>query len=583
MKLNCLALGFVLLASSFFITRANAQTPDPKLGTLRYEGSGEAEKGPEFGTVWFSFEVSCRESADDVMKTIKLVSGKTWNSIATKVPPSVSSATQQALWGDISSPTESPGSVVSSTPPANQDGVRVPGTAKRTHVCTGAELPLNAKVATVFSGSQRFGVRAADLDWVEGLRKTVLSQPQIKAKDAVTISASSIAYDVSDQAKRELFADTLRNARLEATGPDSKYASDQRMLRFQNSHFIGEQPSQAPAYHHLIGNSVTRGEAPKVTLQVPLVYTIYSEGKDLISSVNNRTEGVRLRFEVVGKATAFADFGDLSVSVKASCQASEKEALTATEPYSTDLLKDLDFQGIGRSSETDGIENNEAETPRSQNSYQAVEWDYSKPKFPATRYLNKCTNELVDAPISGDVNDLPRYFSTQRTFTVRAKHFASLLHLAETLQRRYSTSTLRADDTRVIVGNVAGQVTGATKRRLSVAARENATAYILSTQGLLAQSAQANALTSAYLVDLSPGSPIQELPGASAMKARAMFNESAPGGMPEDSLAVIVTHKSNDQRPKFKMVRHFLFTYQIMTENYLPLLKVQNAEVTKEF
>ncbi len=583
MNTKRMTAGFLILASLISLNGAVADTTDPRVARLSYEGSGLAEKPPEFGEVWFTFQVTCRQSADDVRKVIEAVSGNVWKSIANNT--AAQTEKRKPYWGNIGGISEIAGSRLQVTQPTrNSNNVVVAGTVKRIDVCAGKEIALRAKTATVYAGSQRFGIRTDDLDFVEGLLKSVQAIAQSKARDSVKISTTPISYDVTENTKREMLADTLNKARLEATGTNSKFASDLRTLKFKNAHYLGHHAAYPAGYSPVVGNAVTRGQAPKVTLELPLVYTIYSEAKDLIDATNSKVEGIRSEYEITGKATTDADFGEVNASLNVVCQTTKANAAQALDPLATDLLKDLrTFQGTRPATESDRFENNEAGNPQEYFPYQPVEWDVTKPNSPAIRYLNTCTNDLIDAPASGNTNDLPSFWSVDRSFALKSKDFNALLDLAEKLQARYNTSTLRTDETRVAVSDVTGQVSEATKRTLAIAARENATAYVLNANGPLAQDARAHGFTNAHLVDIRVGQPAMHNKSfARGAAMESMAAPAAPGGAAND-LTVNIVHKPNEERPQFQMNRTYLFDFNVITENYLPYLspsKPKPAPVT---
>ena len=268
------------------------------------------------------------------------------------------------------------------------------------------------------------------------------------------------------------------------------------------------------------------------------------------------------------------------------CQATKEAALAATEPYASDLLKDLkDFQGTRAPSETDRVENNEAGQAQEYYPYQPVEWDTTKPNFPPTRYLNTCTNEFVAAPASGQESDLPSYFSVDRNFSIKSKDFSGILNLVEKLRGQYGKTTLRSDETRVYIGDVLAQATEETKRQLAISARENATKYILDPNGPLAQDAKEHKFTSANLVDIreaTTNSPRMYAMAAAAPGAkgggRSAFADEAPGASPAPDLGVEVVHKANEDRPQFRMRRNYAFEFQVVTKDYLPYLNTPKPQ-----
>ena len=71
MNTNRIAAGIIFLASFLSAYRYRRRPTDPRVGKMTYEGSGLAEKAPEFGEVWFTFQVNCQTSADEVRKSIE--------------------------------------------------------------------------------------------------------------------------------------------------------------------------------------------------------------------------------------------------------------------------------------------------------------------------------------------------------------------------------------------------------------------------------------------------------------------------------------------------------------------------------
>lgn len=549
---------------------AHESAADPRIAKLAYEGSGLSEHAPEYGEVWFTFSVGCQASAEAVRQSIEAVSGKVWNSIVSKVSPTSNTEVRKTYWGSIGGISEQPGSQVRTVQPVRPQGGQPAqaGSAKRFDVCTGKEIALNAKVATIFSGSQRFGVRSDDMDWIEGLARTVKALPQDNKTNTVKVAAGGIKYEVTENLKRNMLSDTLGKARLEATGPHSKFESDRKTLRFTSAYYLGHRFATPPQYTPVVGSPVARGQAPKVTLELPMVYTIYSEAADLVDQTSSRTEGVRSDYEIVGKAVVDANYAETSVSLGVACQASKSAVLTAIAPYSKDLVTELrNYQGAKPASETDKLTNNEIGNPTSYFPYQPVQWDESKAGTPATKYLNTCTQEVVDAPASGQASDLPAYWQVSQSLSLRSKAFDRLLTFTEGLQSKYNRATSRTDEVRVSVGDAYGDVTEATKRQLAIKARESATAYILNPHGPLAQDAKAHGFRSAHLVGIRVGQPrVAQMERAPAFRAMA----AAPGAAPQaDELTVDVVHKDNGERPEFRMLRHYAFDFQVITQDYL--------------
>ncbi len=552
-----------------------ADATDPRLAKLTYEGSGSSELAPEYGEISISFSVACQKSAADVRLAIEAVSAPVWKAISNKVK--TVSETDKANWGDIGNISENEGAPIQVTYPS-PDG-KEKGGAFRVDSCSGEKLAVTAVRPSTFSGTQTIGVRSSDLNWLEGLARAARTTKQDKQRNTVKVNTGSISYLVTEAGKRNLVAKALEAAREEALGAKSKFANDKATLKFTNAHYLGHRAANAPMYEATIGSAIAKGQAPKVQLDVPMTYTIYAEAKDLIAKSANKAVGLKSDYEVTGQALADADYAAISASIAVACQTDKAAAIKAIAPLAGDVEKALrDFQGGVKATETDRFISHEANEANAYYPYQPVEFTLgAQNRAVATKYLNTCTNTIVDAPASGQAQDLTAYYSANRYFELRSKDFAKLVDTAQGMQSRYNTASANPADVRVQVSDATAQVTDATKRLLSIAARENAMKTVLDPKGLLAQDIAAHGLVKAHVVNVRVGSPrpsnkesaLSDIGGMP--KARSMAAMAAPGGAPEE-MPVEVVKKDGSERPQFRVVRHYAFDVQVLSENYVPLL-----------
>lgn len=554
--------------------------PDPRVGRVTYEGSGEKEHAPQYAEVWIDYSVRCRKSAKDVSEAISAVSSREWTAIVKKISGAFTEV-ERSYWGNIQSIEESEGSRIVTILPG---GTEAPaGSAKRVDVCSGKELPLQAQVPTIFSGSQRIGVRSADMDWIEGLVRSVNAMAHSTASDAVRVSAGAIKYNITEETRRQMLNDVLEQARRQATGGGSKFESDRRTLRYEKAHFLGHRLSDPLRYQPTVGQSVTRGQAPKVQLSMPFLYSIYAEAGDVLEpnrNNGNHRVGLVSQYEVQGQSVSNADYVMSTVTVNVSCQESLQAASKAVNDASRPIVERLErFQGNKPATEKDRIMIPETQSPSPYFPYRAVDWDSHRAGYPATKYLNLCTYKVVAAPPSGNVSDLQPFWQAGRSLSVRSSDFAGVTDLVESLQKDYGSATTATDSVHFSVSNLVGYATAETKQQLALQARCSATAVILDPNGPLAGDMRAHGFQNAYLRSIREGEAPEDrrekvlaYGGAAGV---SMAAPAAPAPSPEPEIEVIT--KPNEQRPTLRVVRHYAFDYQFMTKNYVPLLRSAGA------
>lgn len=577
--MNVLSLGALALVLGIAAPAFAAETPaDPRLAKLTYEGSGSAELAPEFGEVSITFSVACQKSAADVRTAIEAVSAPVWKAISGKVK--TVSETDKANWGDIGSISENEGAPLQVTYPS-ADG-KVKGEAHRVETCTGTKLGVTDVRPSTFSGSQTIGVKSSDLNWLEGLTKAARLTKQDKARNTVKVNTGSIRYAATEASKRNLIVKALEAAREEALGANSKFASDKKTLKLVNAHYLGHHAANPPMYEATVGTAIAKGQAPKVALDVPMTYTIYAEAKDLIATSSTQAVGLKSDYEVTGKALVDADFATISASLSIACQTDKAVAIKAIAPVASDVEKSLnDIHGGLKGTETDRLTVHEGGEASPYYPYTPIAFKLGENNRPvATQYLNTCTNTIVEAPATGSTSDLTVYYTATRNFELRSKDFAKLVMNAEELQKKYNTTTVNPAETRVTISDAVADATDATKRKLSIAARENAMKTVLDPKGPLAQDVTAHGLVKAHVVNVRVGSPRPSrndgaMLESASMKSRSMAAPmaamAAPGGAPAE-MPVEVVMKDGSQRPQFRVVRHYAFDVQAISENYVPLL-----------
>src|SRR5690606_26161355 len=100
-----------------------------------------------------------------------------------------------------------------------------------------------------------------------------------------------------------------------------------------------------------------KGKAPKVSVDLPFVYTIYAEATDRIDAANRRsTVGLHSEYQVTGSAVSEADYAQMDISVSAKCIVSKDKAEAAIAATSKDIEKALiAYHGGKQSTEKDRV------------------------------------------------------------------------------------------------------------------------------------------------------------------------------------------------------------------------------------
>jgi hypothetical protein len=570
---------------SFALVGSFVQSTDhnPKLGNETYYGSGYVERSPEFGDVTLSFNVNCLKSAEEVRTALEKVSAPIWKTVTTKITDFTE--TDRHFWGDVKDVYSQEDSLLRQVPP-HQDraGKTIAGSLKRYSTCdTKVELPLNSPVGKVFGGTQTLSIRASDMDWLEGVVRSVQKLPQGVQKHEVKISVSGIKYDVTESTKRDMRVEVQKQARLAATGPGSKFERDKTTLKIASAHFLGQSLAAAPFSQVDFKTPVEKGKAPIVSVELPFAYTIYAEAGDRASN-NPAKVGLTSSYRAVGKKVSKADFGEATVTVGATCIVSSDKAGDSIKTEAAAVQTALQaIQGKTATSETDRVTVGEPAVGQAY-TFEPASWsdklDENRQSYPVLSYFDKCTGKTIPAPAKGE---LTPYYAVSQSFTVRTTDFKVLITTIESLRAKYSVSNTSPTAVSVDVSDAAANVTDATKQKLLQEAREDAATCILDPKGSLAGDAQGNKFTCVYLKSLRIA-PIRSLGGGAPMaKGHSPMPESAqmeaaPSGAPpaEPQLDVVIIPKAGDLRGKVGVAeyeRHYAFQFQFETEDYVPLLK----------
>lgn len=568
----------VTLASPGLAADPKEKKPDPKAGELTYQGSGYAERAPDYAEVAFSFTVTNQNSAEEVIAALEAVSNPVWRAIAAHVGGKRTETTQ-AYWGDIANIRESEGSSLQIVRPTEGDNARA-GSAKRIDNRTGKEIGLEETRPPVFSGSQMFSFRSADMSFLEGLVRGVNETEQKDDADAVKVSVSAVQYKVTVATLRKMLADVKEQARQQATGPNSKFANDSVNFGIESAHFIDASPSYPARYEPQVRGAGAPGERPKLTLTLPYTMVFYAEGKDLIKKKGGTTEPISLTYEVPGTAAVDADYGVVTVTVHSGYHKTKNAASTAVNAEAEKVLARLRReQGDKAPSETDRVVDEEATAPDQVRSYQPVAWNGIQP----TRYLNTITGEIVDAPEGGE-SRLPALWQARRTLRLRSSNFATIGALQSALTRELGKARAKVGDVKVTVSDVVPSATEATKQEVARLARQSATACIVDPKGPVALDAKLHGFKCAHLKEIVEGPPMMIGTRGAAKMALGGHPEAAlvAPQSADDALEVTPVKRDNSERPVFPMERHFTFRYRIVTQNLAKGCKAAVADAGAE-
>jgi hypothetical protein len=567
------------LTALSLLSVAGYASEDPKQGGLTYYGSASAERAPEYAELHFTFQVQCLGSANEVRKNIEAVTLPIWKEIDTAVTGF--SETDRQYWGDVSQITASPSSTLVSTAPSTDNkGNLVPGSIKRVDKCNGKEVPLNTPVGQVFSGTQNFGVRSSNLDWIEALHRTVSALPQATKVSEVRTDATEVRYFVTDATARQMRAEVKRLAREQATGPGSLFENDRKALGFASAHLLSSRNASAPHQPFIVGAPVERGTSPKVSMTLPFVYTIYAEGTDLIDQTNRRgTAGITAEYQAQGTGMAEADFAQTQITVQASCQTDRSLAAAAIKVVAARVGADLKLvQGTRPLSETDRLVE-AMPSVQSYSPYKASRWQEtgSEPKK-VLEYIDECTGKTVLAPSNGR---LPEYFVATQEFTLKSSDFTAILNAVEAIRATYGVSTTDPAAVKVTAYDAFGDVLPSTKAKLLISARQAANACVFDPKGSLADDSVAQRFQCAHLKSIRIENDFGGQRGLeSAPGGRAMVQESAVQlDSASKDLEVIVIKRDGETRPRVVKEGSFAFDFQFVTNDYVPNLKAAPTPV----
>jgi hypothetical protein len=549
---------------------------NPKQGRETYFGTGYTERAPEYGEVFFTFKTDCQQNEKAVREALKAKIDPIWNAINKKV--TTYSETDRKYWGDVKDINGKPDSVI---PPREDGNKKTSEKAKRFSVCNDIELPIESPVGLIYSGNQKIGVRSSDLDWLEGVEKAVLALPQGKLKTEVEYSTSKIKYGVTERTADQMAVEVRRQARNLATGPGSLFESDRKALRFESAHLIASRVQYSPLQNALMGSPIEKGKAPKVSLSLPFVYTIYAEGTDLIDPSNRRgSSGLQAEYQAQGTAVTEADYGRVAIVVSKGCLTKPENAGDSISALSEAINGKLEkFQNKKSRTESDRYTMRNLQVFEDLSVYTAVKWREpgDNPNL-ALSFFDACSGKTVDAPKNGQVSGLPKYYVAKQEFELRSSDFASLIGEVEKLQDENSTRAASATDARVVVGDAIGQVTKATLSKLLLKARESASACVLDPKGALSDDAQR--FQCAHLKSIriegafgGRGRGLEEGAGLLSASPKADFG-GAPGGAPGGNELPIVTEtRDGETRPRMIKEATFAFDYQFVTADYVPSFK----------
>lgn len=571
-------LGLAALAVALNGPVATGDTPNPKIGTLSYVGSGHAERAPEYATTSITINVQCQKSADAATQALETAAGPLIAAIV-KQTPAAQTETDGMTISDVTT-SRRPGANISQEYYRNNTAIKV----VRKNNCTGKNVAFDAKVPDTFAAVQAITVRSSNLGWLEGLVRTAakLNAPQAPVT-APRVGVNGPGYALTGATRRAMLVEVDTKAMEDATGANSSHAKDASSLHLANAKLISRSllsennPYASPFERYLKGNAAsTKGGKPSVKATVPFTYTVYADTEDRLDPKSSvLTKGFDQNYEVTVEKNVDADYGTVNVGIQVACQASAEEAATAIKGASMDVLKRLEaIQGKAAYTETDGIENNEPGVPYSSHNIQAIAYDANGQP---SKYFDLCTQEEIsweerDARLKKNGS-----YAVGRNFGIRSKDFNALRKLVSELSAEYGQSTGAPTDLQVNVSTISTNLTRATRATLEQAVREDANACFLDPKGALAANKQSQGFLCAHLKSVRVGKEQTNQPklggGArsfeSAMPvAAAAPSDAGPGGSEQEVIVITEVVKEAGQRPLKTLDRTYEFTYEILSHSY---------------
>lgn len=557
-----------LLAIFSFNSAIAQDPPNPRIGYNDYIGTGTASRAPEVGEVWFTWETGLHDSDESARTTLNELTAPYWKAIQAKIPADKIDELNRPFWEEIVVSGPARGDqikMISERPDRGLVEQKPVRKATRIDLRTGAELPLEGLAAPVYSAMHTFGVRSSDLNWLEGLVRTIKKQKLDAAPlRGVQLSGGEIAYDVSEATKVAMLDEIYAKTKEEAIGRGSKFEIDKEHLLFTSAFFKGKAPAYASRYQPEVGNPVASGEAPLVTLTLPFAFEAYAENGDLIDSSKWKKEGVSSKYDVEGKASTKADFAEVTLTLTADrCEDRAALARISKEPQQNFIALARNFVATHPVSESHRMQEVEGTLERYW-PYEPIKWNADNA---VTHFRDQLTGKLVASPASGSMQELPPYWTTSRTVTLRSHDFAGLLKWTQAMRKTYGTRELQ-------IPVPTGGILDATRAKLSLAARQDAVKKITSATGLVAcDSAQQN-FSCVHITKIEEGRIAQ---AKSRGAERMMMAQGAPeaafaaGGAPpsDDELVVEVEFRPGEERPLVKMgPKTVAYTIEFQTANF---------------
>jgi hypothetical protein len=532
---------------------------DSRRGVLTYFGTGSAERAPDFAEVYINFNVGCQASAFAVTDELRKASGKIWNTIMSKVSPAANTETEKTYWSDVSG--------IRAYDPTTLDFPGDGKSAVRRNECRRENVRLTSRESLVFQGSQRIGVRSVDADWIEALSNQLKKLPQSENPAEVKITVESISYGVTKQTQAGMQAEVDQKARDEATGQNSYFELDRHLFNFESAHFVKRAVSNyVPIVGEVIGQPVSHGQAPPVSLRLKVRYGFHVETTDLLANstafaINNP------QYEETGEAEARADYARSTITVSTGCRANQKEAIEAIENVFSHLSEKAAWlQNGAPTTETDSIEIAETQS-YGYSPLEAVEYSTDAAgRRNATKWLDTCSSLVLTTN-----KDATVYYAANRTITIKSRKFSELSEMVEAAPL-LSPQNPFAVDVIVKAEQPTGQITEESRKNLALIARAKATQNLFKIESSFSREASDTArfrYRNAYLISLDVID--DNYRPRLATKARGM---AAPRASPEgadlsDPLDIAIVARDNETRPKARLKQSYAYEYRILSQELI--------------